>query len=158
MIFADASPLIALNRIGIIEVLPPLYDETIIVPPAVVNEVLQSGYLFRAGQPGWLIERRPQNSDLVDSLKAQLDPGESEAIALALELGSDLLIDERAGRRVARSMGINVIGTGGALLDAKRHSLIPSLTAALEELQAAKFRLDIHVVELLLKAACESNF
>ena len=52
-------------------------------------------------------------------------------------------------------MGIKVIATAGALLDAKRYALIPSLSAALEELLAVEFRLDSQIVDELLRAAGE---
>lgn len=41
----------------------------------------------------------------------RLDPGESEAIALVLEIGADLLlIDERRGRAEAHRLGIKLLG------------------------------------------------
>jgi predicted nucleic acid-binding protein len=45
---------------------------------------------------------------------AQLDPGESEAIALALEINANLLlIDERRGRTEANRLGIRITACWG---------------------------------------------
>mgnify|MGYP001767929126 CR=1 FL=1 len=50
---------------------------------------------------------------------SDLDGGESEAIALAIELSADLiLIDERKGTEAARRLGLTTIGVLGVLLEA----------------------------------------
>jgi len=57
-------------------------------------------------------------------LAISLEPGESEAIALApLELSADLiLMDERDGRTAAERAGLNVTGALGVLLRMARSS------------------------------------
>ena len=50
-----------------------------------------------------------------------MDLGESEAIALSIELQSDILIiDEVAGRSIAKKLGRNIIGMVGILIEAKK--------------------------------------
>lgn len=63
------------------------------------------------------------------------DLGEAEAIALA-EAHPDarLLIDERRGRRVARSLNLRVTGTAGVLLAAKGAGLVPQVRPLLDAL------------------------
>jgi uncharacterized protein len=67
---------------------------------------------------------------------AGLDPGESEAIALALELRPDtLLIDERLGRRLAVRHGLLVTGLLGLVVLAKQRRLIAEIVPVIGELQ-----------------------
>jgi predicted nucleic acid-binding protein len=57
--------------------------------------------------------QKVKDSEMLDVLKNVLDLGESEAIALALELGSPLIIDEKKGRKIAMREGIKIIGLLG---------------------------------------------
>jgi len=87
-IVSNASPLIALVRIGQLDLLRQLYSE-IIIPEAVWHEVVVEG----ADQPGaevvssasWIVRRTVTNRALVHGLQQELDAGEAEAIALAVE-------------------------------------------------------------------------
>ena len=63
--------------------------------------------------------------------------GEAEAIILAQETRADyLLMDEIAGRNVARQRGLRVIGLLGILLEAKKHGLIRSVRETVDQLEA----------------------
>lgn len=58
-------------------------------------------------------------------IPAELDQGEREAIALALEISEQrILLDEREARQVAQRFGLQVIGTLGILLLAKDNQVI----------------------------------
>ena len=64
-----------------------------------------------------------------------LDPGETEAIALGLELHADLLlIDERKGRAEAARLGLKTTGLLGVLLEAKALGLIEKASPVLDDL------------------------
>jgi len=62
--------------------------------------------------------------------------GEAEASALILQLGATtVLIDEHAGRAVARAMGLTPTGLLGVLLRARLSGQIASLESLLTALQ-----------------------
>jgi uncharacterized protein len=128
IVVADSSPLIALSRVGRLELLKSLYG-AIIVPDAVWAELVLDGE-GRAGalsvsKSDWILRRTPQHRDIVKALEETLDPGECEAIALAQELGADaLLMDEQLGRAAAMHLGLRVTGLLGVLLAAKEMELI----------------------------------
>lgn len=72
---------------------------------------------------------------MIDCLQLELDRGESEAIALALEMTPcTILIDETAGRRKSANLGLEFIGTIGVLIRAKHLSLIPAIAPLLSRL------------------------
>jgi predicted nucleic acid-binding protein len=65
----------------------------------------------------------------------RLDPGETEAIALGLELHADLLlIGEREGRAEAARLGLKTTGLLGVLLEAKALGLIERASPLLDDL------------------------
>lgn len=80
----------------------------------------------------------------------RLHPGEVEAIALAIEKGAILLMDERVGTRIATSQGLMVVGVTGILIRAKRASLVPAVAPLLIELRDV-YR--FHVSDELLRTA-----
>ncbi|HEY4085102.1 MAG TPA: DUF3368 domain-containing protein [Bryobacteraceae bacterium] len=70
----------------------------------------------------------------------RLDPGERAAIQLATdEEASLLLMDERAGVKVARERGLMVTGTLGVILQASQSGLI-EIDRVLADLQRTAFR------------------
>jgi uncharacterized protein len=83
-----------------------------------------------------------------------LDKGESEAIALGIELKADwTLLDEREGRKVAKSLGLKVTGILGVLLRAKQSGELESLQPVIDELiSKAGFRI---APELLVKIVAQ---
>jgi hypothetical protein len=94
------------------------------------------------------------NQPLVQLLRQTLDGGEAEAISLALELQAEwILLDERDGRKVAKSLGLQVTGVLGVLLRAKQSGELPSLQPVLEELtQNAGFRIAPELLDRVLQA------
>lgn len=122
IVVADTSPLTALIQTGEEALLPMLFGR-LIIPDAVRSELLA----FHSDLPDWLETVSVANRALVERLSESIDAGEAEAIALAEEFVADLvLMDERKGRSVARSEGVQVIGLVGVVILAKTQGLIPS--------------------------------
>ena len=158
MVVSNTSPLMNLAIIGRLD-LPRHFFETIHIPEAVWNELVIRG----KGKPGsealvaatWIQVHAVQNTHLVNALREQLDPGESEAITLALEQKAELiLLDESEGRRVASRYGLNKTGILGLLLRAKQENLIASLKREMDQLQQqAHFWINTNLYKRLLQSA-----
>jgi len=84
----------------------------------------------------WIERRQVANRSLVQALQRDLDPGEAEAIALAVEVSADLLLmDERLGRDVARHLGLRPMGVIGLLIEAKRRKRLQAVKPLLDTLR-----------------------
>jgi len=93
---------------------------------------------------------------LKDILQLVLDEGEAEAIVLALEVNADLvLLDDREARLQAKRLGIQVTGTLGILLRAKRLGLIESLKEELNKLKETGFHISKNLEKEILRIAGE---
>jgi uncharacterized protein len=151
-VVADASPLIAFHQIGQLPLLQALFTK-VLVPPAVAREIAPSV----PNQP-WIVERSPTGPLAPQVLQARLGAGESEAISLALELRADrVIVDEKAARQIAQALGLNVMGTLGLLLAAKRRGLVPSVRPLIDALLEKKFWINPQLVERALAAVGEST-
>ena len=151
-VVADASPLIAFQQIGQLSLLQALFT-TLLVPPAVAREIAPSV----PPQP-WIVERQPAQPLAPQVLQASLGPGESEAISLALELRADrFIVDEKAARHLAQALGLNVVGTLGVLLAAKRKGLIPAVRPLVEALLEKNFWISPQLVERALSEIREGS-
>lgn len=160
IVVSNATPLISLTWINRLHLLQNLYS-TLLIPDAVWYEVVDKG-LNRPGalevrNSSWIQTRTVQNRVLVKALRQDLDAGEAEAIALALERHADLLImDEHWGRRTAQYFDLSVIGSVGVLVSAKKQGLINFLKPELDNLrQVAGFRLSEAVYQQVLRDAQE---
>ena len=128
-----------LARIEALQLLPTLYD-TVTVPEAVWTEVVAEG----EGRPGaqavrtaaWIDLQAVANRNLVWALRRDLDAGEAEAIALAIETESALLLmDERQGRATAEHFGLPHIGLIGVLIEAKENAHVEAVQPYLDALK-----------------------
>ncbi len=157
MVVADASPLIALSRVGRLELLRQLFGQ-LMVPQAVWQEVALSDP-SRAGvaelqRADWVERRQVSDTALVQLLRQDLGAGESEAIVLAREVKADvLLIDERLGRSAATRLGLPITGLVGVLIEARQRGLLPDAVQIIQQLrQEAGFWISDALATLIEKA------
>ena len=143
IVVSDTSPIHNLAAVEQLDLLRQLYDR-VAIPSAVYQELLAAGET----DPGalavqtldWIEVRSITNSAPLQELQAILDPGEAEAIALALELKAErLVIDERRGRQAASQRGLQVVGLLGVLLAAKQQGAIAQVQPILDALIAQGF-------------------
>lgn len=130
LVISDTSPLTALLLTRREMLLRQIFHR-VVIPAAVERELLRA----HAALPSWIEVIAPRTIPL-SIAEAGLDPGETEAIALALELHPDaVLMDERLGRRPATRHGLVVTGLLGFLVLAKQRKLISEVVPVIQELQ-----------------------
>ena len=137
-VVSDTSPIRALDHLRLLSLLTELYGE-ILIPPGVASELRNPESalppLEWTSIPGVRLQA-PSDAARVTALRAELDLGESEAIALALEVhASALLVDERAARSIAASLGLKSVGVLAMLVEAKHRGLAASVGPLMAQLQ-----------------------
>lgn len=152
-VVSNTTPLIALAGVGLLDLLPSLYGD-IWIPQAVFREY----DLGRATHPGspdlaqvpWIVVHQVR---LHPSVPPALDPGEREALSLALAQPVRLvLIDELRARRVAAQLGLPLTGSLAVLLEAKQHGLLTAIAPIIDQMIAQGRRISPtlrrHVLDL----------
>lgn len=155
-IVSDSSPLIALAKIGRLNLL----EYEIIVPKAVFEEITRSRREYARELYTWGKNRVSvvRNRQAVEYLELVLDRGEGEVIVLAEELKADAaLIDDLKARKTAKLRGLTVIGTIGVLLDAKERGLVDDVKPLLDELIRKKIKISRELYNYALELAQESQ-
>ena len=143
---SNSSALIALDFLGRLDDLfGSLYGE-VWIPPAVAKEVRPR--VLPASLPIRALTQ-PVGPRI---MRAALGPGESEALALAIEIAADVvLLDDQTARRLALALGLKISGTIGVLIEAKKRGLIPAVRPLIEMLQ----RLPFHMTPALYDEALQ---
>ena len=160
IIISDTSVIINLARVGYLHLLPNLFG-TVSIPKAVYDEiVIQGKGKFGADEiknASWVSVEHCKNVDKLIALREILDKGETEAIALALEnKGSQLLIDEAEGRKIAISHGIFVTGVLGILTKAKELGHITKVKPIMDKLLQGRFHIAKSLYQEVLERANEA--
>lgn len=148
----NASPVITMAKAGYLQIFDHL-AETLLIPEAVAQEIMEapaSDPARKALESGW--GRRASPGQIPPTiLEWGLGHGESAVLALAVERqGCVAVLDDSAARRCARSFKLPLIGTLGAILRARRLSLITSAAQAFVALRTAGLRFDDQVARASL--------
>lgn len=163
IVVSNTSPLTNLAAIGQFDLLQQQYEK-VHIADGVWMELNFGGRPWpgseEVAQAGWIERHTVRNQELVTALRRDLDRGEAETIALALQLESDLvLIDEQQGRHTAARHGLRTLGVVGILLEAKAAGQIELIRPQLDSLrhQAGFFLSENFYQEALILAEEISN-
>ena len=123
-VVVDTSPLIALERIGQLDLLRELYGQ-VVRPQSVLAELLAGqrryGLSAELMQGSWILTE-PDPAEM--ALRKELGAGETAAITLAFKTHADLLVlDDLQARLVASGLGLAITGTLGVLAAAHQGAL-----------------------------------
>lgn len=138
IVISDTSPINNLAAIDQLHLLQQLYG-TVFIPEAVYQELTEPSFPVAGSTEvqtfDWIETCAVIDRTLVDSLSDELDIGEAEAIALAVEMQAEqVLIDERRGRLVAARLNLRYTGILGILVEAKSQGLIDRVKPLLDAL------------------------
>lgn len=159
-VICDTSPIQYLYQLDLLHIIPKLANR-VFVPSAVVEEV-KIGHSLGVHLPkieelDWVTVRKPI-SELALPLVANLGPGETEVLMLALEMkGTVAVLDDALAREMADTLGLRLTGTLGLLIDAKKAGFVLALRPLLDKLQSLRFRLAPWTYSAVLHIAGESN-
>jgi predicted nucleic acid-binding protein len=155
MIVSNSTPIIALLEIKRLDILKRLYG-TVIIPKAVHEEVTVKDASALDGFE-WIDIRHVANIAAKEAFTTTLHDGEVEVMLLAKEIGADLIImDDSLARKHAKYLNLTVTGTVGALLRAKRDSIVNEIKPILDDLIRRGFYLSDDVFRAVLCLAGEA--
>lgn len=156
MIVSDASPLIVLLKTNNLFILKDLFEK-ITVPTAVYKEITakeQEKIIFDKIE--WIETRNIKNTQENVLLEKLIDKGEAQAIVLAKELKTTLLLDDAKARKYAKLLNVEVIGTLGLLKIAKSRGVIPSVKKIISDMLAEGYYIEDKLVTQILEDVGES--
>lgn len=160
IVVSNTSPLTNLAAIGQFNLLEVLFGE-IYIAEGVVAELSADGNKWPGAveveAANWIHVTPVTNKSLIDALRLDLDIGEAETIALAVQIQADLvLLDEQMGRRAAQYIDLKVVGVVGLLIRAKRLGFLDKVRPHFDNLRnQAGFYLSQPVYEHALQLADE---
>ena len=152
IVVCNTSPLTSLAATGHFDLLHSLFGE-IHIADGVWRELNAGGRPHPGSREvesaDWICRHAVDNQSLVTALRRDLDLGEAETLALAVELEAEIvLIDEKEGRHAADRLGLEPLGVLGCLIQAKSQGLLAEVRPVLEALRR---RAGFHISEDLFQ-------
>jgi len=154
----NASPLITLGRVSGIMLVERMCSDLIV--PAGVAQELDRGPVddpaktWIHGEGASFVRRLEKIPPLI--LSWDLGEGETEVISWAYLYSSyEAILDDRAARNCASSLGIRVRGTIGVVLLAKKERMAPQVKPWLSKLMESGFRISPELLQAAYKLADE---
>ncbi len=159
VVVADSSVITGLLALSRIKLLHFLFGQ-VLMSHSVFKELSSLknfGYDIEKLNQSWIKITQIENIEKRNILLKRLDLGEADSIILAIEKNSDfLLMDERKGRKIAKEIGLQVVGLIGILIQAKKNGLIPNLKSDLQFLSSKlEFRMSNQLIERALREVGE---
>lgn len=141
---SNTSCLIVLENIDMLFILKELYGEIIIS-----REVSEE---FGKAVPAWVNVREVKDKKYLKLMEHFVDLGEASTIALSLEVDDNIVIlDDLKARKLAKKLNINLTGTLGIIINAKKKNIISSTKTVLDKLKDTGFRISKELENELLK-------
>ena len=155
-VIVNSTPIIGLADIGRLDLLQQVYQQ-ITIPQAVYDEIISPSVKKQVEENRqWIIVEQIQDNSQKQMYRAKLHAGEVEVMILAQEQKADLVIlDDNAAKKTAKYLGLNVTGTLGVLLRAKREGYIEAVAPLMDALSKDHFFIDEKVRSLVLRQAEE---
>lgn len=157
IVIADAGPLIAISRLHKLDLLPQIFGRVL------VTDIVFAECTGRSDFPESSIIRKAVDLNQLElcaspdfsAFTQKIDAGEASAIAVAIDFGCGVIMDDKAGRRMATNASVPVIGTVGVLVLAKRKNLISLLRPLLERLVSSGYFLSDEIIAAALQVSGE---
>ncbi|NYB72922.1 DUF3368 domain-containing protein [Sedimentibacter hydroxybenzoicus DSM 7310] len=158
-IIANSTPIIALNKIGRLDLLKQIYGK-IIIPYAVYEEIILDSNLKESNdfieESGFIKIIKIKNEEAKKIFVASLHKGEVEVMILAKEIEADLcIIDDLLARKYARYYKLNITGTIGVILKAKELGIVTIIKPILDELIICGIYIDTKLYNKVLEISGE---
>ena len=134
IIIPDTSCLIFLEKIGEIQILKELYSRVV-----TTNEITKE-YIYSL--PKWIKISDAREKQYQKVLEQIVDKGEASIMVLALETAESVVaIDDLKARKLAKSLDLQITGTLGIIVKAKKAGLIKSTKECITKLREVDFRI-----------------
>lgn len=158
-IVSNSTPLIALEKIGKLDLLKSIYGE-ITIPYAVYEEVILESKLKDSNdfikESGFINIMQIKNEEAKKLFVTSLHKGEVEVMILAMEIGADIcIIDDLLARKYAKYYNLNITGTIGVILKAKELSIISQVTPIINALIDSGIYIDTKLYNKVLQISGE---